>query len=98
MFRTALLLSLVGLAFAMPAPGPTRTLQARQVTPTFAIEDGKISAGLILNSFVGKAPGPSATGYLSIGGDLNLSNGLEGAIQEDDTESIPLFGLGTLTM
>lgn len=97
MFPHLALLSLVAVAMALPQ-GLQPTPVARQIKPTFAIEDGKLSAGLILNTGVGSSDGALVTGYLSLGGDINKSNFLEGGVQEMDTEVIPIPFLATLTM
>lgn len=69
----------------MPLPTPAPLVPG----VAYTIEDGKISAGLSLK-YSGKPFGQSVTGLLSLGGDINKSNLIEGGIQEADTESIAL--------
>lgn len=94
-----LVLVAIGLARAMPMPQATPAPSVKPagppgIRPEFAITDGKISAGLSIG-YVGlmNGPGNSESGLLSLGGDLNTVNLIEGGIEEADTESIegPLF-------
>ncbi|PWN89247.1 hypothetical protein FA10DRAFT_139136 [Acaromyces ingoldii] len=96
-----LVLAAVGMARAMPMPQATPAPSVKPagppgIRPEFAITDGKISAGLSIG-YVGlmNGPGNSESGLLSLGGDLNTANLIEGGIEEADTESIegPLFTL-----
>lgn len=88
-----LLICSLGLAIVRAVPLPTPLPQPLQIPGvgglTLGYTDGKLTAGLSVK-YSGKPLGQSVTGLLSLGGDINTSNFIEGGIQEADTESIDL--------
>lgn len=77
----------VAAAAATPIPAP----HVAGISPAFAITDGKLSAGLAISGNPFVIPGVfSQALLLSLGGDINTSNGVEGGIVEADTESLDL--------